>query len=53
VTLTNGAGSWTKTMPITTDQLNQILANPSAFYFNIHTALNPAGVARGQLLRTQ
>ena len=26
-----------------------ILANPSAFYFNVHTATNPGGVARGQL----
>jgi len=26
-----------------------ILANPSAFYFNVHTNTNPGGVARGQL----
>jgi hypothetical protein len=26
-----------------------IVANPSQFYFNIHTALNPGGVMRGQL----
>jgi hypothetical protein len=54
VTLTNGAGSWTETAaPITVDQINQILANPSGFYFNIHTAANPGGVARGQLTRTK
>ncbi len=53
VTLTNGAGSWTRTVPITADQVNQLTANSTAFYFNIHTALNPAGVARGQLSRLQ
>jgi hypothetical protein len=53
VTLTNGSGSWTKTAKITDDQLNQLLADSTAFYFNIHTALNPAGVARGQLSRLQ
>lgn len=50
VILANGAGSFTKagiTVPV--DQANSILANPSAFYFNIHTAANAGGVARGQL----
>jgi hypothetical protein len=28
-----------------------ILANPGAFYFNLHSALNPAGVVRGQLVK--
>jgi hypothetical protein len=50
VKFTDGSGGFTKTnQTITADQVNQILANPSAFYFNIHTALNPGGVARGQL----
>lgn len=54
VTLTNGAGSWTKTgATINVDQINQIIANPGGFYFNIHTAANPSGVARGQLVRVQ
>ena len=26
-----------------------IVANPAGFYFNVHTSLNPGGVARGQL----
>ena len=30
-----------------------IINNPSAYYFNIHTPMNPGGVARGQLGRTQ
>jgi hypothetical protein len=28
-----------------------IINNPGGFYFNIHSALNPGGVARGQLVR--
>lgn len=28
-----------------------ILANPAGYYFNMHSALNPAGVVRGQLIR--
>ena len=30
-----------------------VLANPSAFYFNIHSPTNPGGFARGQLTRIQ
>lgn len=30
-----------------------LLANPSAFYFNIHSPANPGGFARGQLTRVQ
>ena len=29
--------------------LTAILADPSAFYFNVHTVTNPGGVVRGQL----
>jgi hypothetical protein len=29
--------------------INGIVANPAGFYFNVHTTLNPGGVARGQL----
>ena len=31
--------------------LQGILANPAAYYFNVHSAVNPGGVARGQLVR--
>ncbi|HMD35122.1 MAG TPA: CHRD domain-containing protein [Vicinamibacterales bacterium] len=31
----------------------QIIANPSGFYFNVHSQSNPGGVARGQLSRAQ
>jgi len=55
VVFANGSGTLTKTginiSPV--DLANTILSNPSAYYFNIHTATNPGGVARGQLVRTQ
>jgi hypothetical protein len=31
--------------------VQNILANPAAFYFNAHSAVNPGGVVRGQLVR--
>lgn len=48
--LTNGAGSITKNgINVPADRAAAILANPSAHYFNVHTALNPNGAVRGQL----
>lgn len=50
VTMPAGSGTLSKPnlyLPI--DQANAIIANPGGYYFNIHTALNPGGVARGQL----
>lgn len=32
---------------------NRIIANPAGFYFNVHTTLNPSGVARGVLVKSQ
>jgi hypothetical protein len=29
----------------------QILNTPSDFYFNVHSSLNPSGIARGQLVK--
>lgn len=51
VTMPNGSGSFVKGgFPVTpVDVANQIIANPAGFYFNVHTALNPGGAARGQL----
>jgi CHRD domain-containing protein len=55
VVLANGSGSFTKASiaisPV--DLANQILNNPAGFYFNVHSTLNPGGVARGQLVRVQ
>ena len=54
ITFATGAGSFVKSgITITVDQANSIIANPSNFYFNIHTATNPGGVARGQLVTAQ
>jgi hypothetical protein len=53
ITLPNGSGTIVKNgIATTVDVANQIIANPAAFYFNAHTALNPGGVVRGQLVRT-
>jgi hypothetical protein len=38
---------------VTAATANAIIANPSAFYFNVHSPLNPGGFARGQLTRIQ
>lgn len=51
--LTNGSVSFTKN-GINFTQINQvqnILNDPAGFYFNVHSTLNPGGVARGQLVR--
>ena len=53
VPLTNGAGTFTQTNNLTGDQATAIMNNPGGYYFNVHTALNPGGVMRGQLVRTQ
>ena len=55
--VTNAAGAATFTASnlsfTTVDVANQVLTNPAAFYFNVHSTLNPGGVARGQLVRVQ
>jgi hypothetical protein len=56
--LANGSGSFTKASVSTTSGdpaaiINAIIANPSGYYFNVHSTLNPGGVARGQLVRVQ
>ena len=50
VTLTNGAGSFTKSgVNTTVAQAEAIIANPAGHYFNVHSTLNPGGAIRGQL----
>ncbi len=50
LSLVNGGGSVTKNgISVPSDRAAAILANPSAHYFNVHTALNPNGAIRGQL----
>ena len=53
VALANGSGSFERSGIAVTpvDIATQIIANPAGFYFNSHSALNPGGVVRGQLVR--
>jgi hypothetical protein len=52
--LTNGSGSFTAAnLTVDPALANTILNNPAGFYFNVHSTLNPGGVARGQLVRQQ
>jgi hypothetical protein len=55
VNLVNGVGGFVKHGVNVTDLsiIDRILANPSAFYFNVHSTANPGGVVRAQLVRTQ
>jgi hypothetical protein len=51
----SGSGSFTKTgiSPADVAIFQAIMNNPAGFYFNVHSTLNPGGVARGQLVRVQ
>jgi len=52
VSLANGSGSVTKTnVSVTANIAQDIISNPANYYFNVHSPLNPAGMARGQLVR--
>jgi len=54
VNLTNGSGSFSRSgIAVTPDIATQLMSNPAGFYFNVHSTLNPGGVARGQLIRVQ
>ena len=54
ITVVNGNAAFTRTgLAVPTDVRDRILANPAGFYFNVHSSLNPGGVARGQLVRAQ
>jgi hypothetical protein len=54
VNFPTGAGTFSRAgITVTVDQANAIQANPGNFYFNIHTAANVGGVARGQLAIAQ
>jgi CHRD domain len=53
--LPQGNGSFTATGVTVTpvDSVNQVIANPAGFYFNIHSQANSGGFARGQLVLQQ
>jgi hypothetical protein len=53
VTVAGGLTSFTKSgISVDPAVAQQIINNPAAFYFNVHSSLNPGGVARGQLVKT-
>ena len=50
VALVNGAGTFSfPGRSVTKALMDQILASPDQFYFNVHTVLNGGGAVRGQL----
>lgn len=52
LTVVNGSASLDRSnLTVPADVRDRLLANPSGFYFNVHSTLNPVGVARGQLVR--
>lgn len=53
VTLADGTGTITASnvSPPNLDAVNAVIANPAGYYFNVHSALNPGGAVRGQLVR--
>jgi hypothetical protein len=54
VTLASGTGDFTfSNIPVDPALAQQILNNPAAFYFNVHSPTNPGGFSRGQLQRCQ
>ena len=54
VTVANGLASISRTnVTVTPEVAQRLISNPAGFYFNVHTSLNPGGVARGQLVKTQ
>jgi len=53
VTISNNLASFTKeNIPVTAEVANRLIASPGNFYFNVHSTLNPGGVARGTLVKT-
>jgi hypothetical protein len=54
VTVTNGTADFSFSgIPVDPALAQQILNNPSAFYFNVHSPANPGGFSRGQLTRVR
>lgn len=54
IAVANGTASFTQGgVAVTAEVAQRLMSNPGGFYFNVHSTLNPGGVARGTLTRTQ
>jgi hypothetical protein len=57
IPMTNGGVSFTRgvspAINVNPTLAQSIISNPAGFYFNVHTALSPGGVSRGQLVLQQ
>jgi hypothetical protein len=52
ITLADGTGTLTfNDVPVRQVDAQAIISNPAGFYFNAHTAVNPGGAVRGQLVK--
>ena len=52
VVMADGTGTLSFTgTTVSQTQAQQIMDNPSGYYFNVHTPVNPGGAVRGQLVR--
>ena len=55
IVLTNGSGNMQQlgvtSNNATADVLNNMIANPGGYYFNVHTTVNTGGAIRGQLVK--
>ena len=50
--VSGGAASFQKeTVAVTAEVAQRMINNPGGFYFNVHSTLNPGGVARGVLVK--
>jgi hypothetical protein len=50
VNLTGGGGSFTRTgVAVDASRALQLYTTPAAYYFNVHSAMNPGGVVRAQM----
>jgi len=52
VVLSNGSGSFHKTVSVDGAVAQSVVSNPAAFYFNVHSTANPGGVLRAQMDNT-
>jgi hypothetical protein len=54
VRVESGTGEFTfRNIPADPALVQQIIDNPAAFYFNVHSPTNPGGFSRGQLTRVR